>query len=360
MNRRITAFLLAVLMIFSLCSCTREVVKTEENVETKVPSNGTLSVHFIDVGQGDCSLLESDGVYVLIDAGEKDYEEAVCKYLRDRGVKTIDYVIATHPHSDHCGSLTKVINTFSCKNFITTQTDQQTQTWINVLLAVDKNNVNYIDAKVGSTYTFGQSQFEILGPHNSYYDDYNNYSVIVKATCAGSSFLFTGDAEKLAEDEMLSHNTDLKADVLKVGHHGSTTSSSNAFLDAVDPDVAVISCGKNNEYGHPHDETIEKLNKRNITIYRTDKLQTIVAKAQNGKISFSYNQTEAVTANEYDEQNSNNLNTASSYVGNSKSKKFHMPSCGSVYDMNDNNKVYFDTRQEAVNRGYIPCKQCNP
>ena len=344
MNRKITAFLLAVLMIFSLCSCTKEAVKTEQQ-------NGSLNVHFIDVGQGDCSLLESDGVYVLIDAGEKDYEEAVCEYLRDRGVRTIDYVIATHPHSDHCGSLTKVINTFSCKNFITTQTDQQTQTWINVLLSVDENNVNYIDAKVGSTYTFGSSRFEILGPHNSYYDDYNNYSVVVKATCADSSFLFTGDAEKLAEDEMLSHNTNLKSDVLKVGHHGSTTSSSNAFLDAVDPDVAVISCGKNNDYGHPHDETIEKLNKRNITVYRTDKLQTIVAKAQNGTISFDYTQTDSPHSDK---------DITNSYVGNSKSKKFHMPSCGSVYDMNDSNKVYFDTRQQATNNGYVPCKQCNP
>ena len=123
------------------------------------------------------------------------------------------------------------------------------------------------------------------------------------------------------------------------------------FLDAVDPDVAVISCGKNNDYGHPHDETIEKLNKRNITVYRTDKLQTIVAKAQNGTISFDYTQTDSPHSDK---------DITNSYIGNIKSKKFHIPSCDAVYDMLTSNKVYFDTRQQATNNGYVPCKQCNP
>ncbi len=350
MKRKITAFLLTILLTIAMCSCTSAPAPTNIS-KLEANADGALNVHFIDVGQGDCSLLESDGVYVLIDAGEKEYEDSVCKYLKENGVKTIDYVIATHPHSDHCGSLTKVINTFSCKNFITTQTDHHTKTWVDVLNAVDQNNVNYIDAKVGSTYSFGQSQFEILGPYSNFYEAYNNYSVVLKATCGSTSFLFTGDAEKLVESEMISNGANLKADVLKVGHHGSSTSSSRAFIKAVDPDTAVISCGKDNDYGHPHQETLNELENRNITIFRTDELSTIIASSDTQNISFYYtNNTNKPSATDDTYQ----------YVGNKSSKKFHLPSCESVADMSDKNKVYFDSKKQASDEGYIPCKQCKP
>lgn len=367
MSKRLISLFVCIAVLFSLCSC-----GFSQEIEDSAPpqvqiTDSALSVHFIDVGQGDCTLLQSGDCFMLIDAGEKEYGDYVCAYIESLGTDTLDYVIATHPHADHCGGLTQVINTFECKNFITTETDQQTDTWINVLLAVDKNNVNYIDAVVGDTYTLGQAVFEILGPYSDDYEEYNNYSVVVKATCGDTSFLFTGDAETIAENEMLSNGADLCADVLKVGHHGSHTSSSNKFLQAVDPDYAVISCGYRNEYGHPHTEVMKSLNERNITIYRTDLSGTVIAHTDKKNISFECKDTsvDATTSQtdspaQPDKENTENQSSDYPYIGNKNSMKFHLSSCESANTMKEKNKVYFNTREEAINDGYIPCKSCNP
>ena len=350
--RKITAFLLIITTLLTLCSC----FGGEEIHKLDVELTGDLNVHFIDVGQGDCTLLESDGKFVLIDAGEKEYENTVCAYLKENGVKTIDYVIATHPHSDHCGGLTMVIDTFDCKNFITVETDQRTNVWMSVLRAVDKNDVNYIDAKVSDTYTFGESQFEIMGPYgNDYGDNYNNYSVVIKASCGDTSFLFTGDAEALAESEMIENGAELEADVLKVGHHGSSTSNSNAFLSAVRPKCAVISCGKDNEYGHPHKEILNALKRRGTTVFRTDELSTIIASSDKKQVRFYYKTTDKISEQVMSD-NSNKI----SYVGNKNSKKFHFADCDGAKSMNKSNKVEFDSREDAVSKGYTPCKTCKP
>ncbi len=356
MKTRIFAIFLCITMIFSLCSCTFEYNQYNEILpNTQPPENTALAVHFIDVGQGDSILLESNDEFVLIDAGEVEYGHVVCEYLKNVGADTIDYVIATHPHSDHIGGLADVINRFECENFITKETDQQTKTWMNVLTAVDKNDVNYIDAKVSDTYSFGEAQFEILAPNSDYYEGYNNYSVVVKATCGDTSFLFTGDAEKLSEKEMVNSGANLRADVLKVGHHGSTTSSSKAFLDAVNPDYAVISCGRNNDYGHPHKETMQELSARGITVYRTDELSSVVAYSDKKDITFTYVNTDksVITATKYDD-------IKYGYIGNKNSKKYHRADCSGAKDIREKNKVIFESKEQAVNEGYSGCKTCNP
>ena len=356
MKNRISAIFLCIAMILSLCSCTFSFDNYSDIFpDTQPPENTCLTVHYIDVGQGDSILLESKGNFALIDAGEKEYGPVVCDYLKAVGVDAIDYVIATHPHSDHIGGLADVINSYNCKNFITKETDSQTKTWMNVLTAVDKNDVNYIDAEVSDTYSFGEAQFEILGPCSDDYEEYNDYSVIIKATCGDTSFLFTGDAEKTSEKEMLSANTDLRADVLKVGHHGSTTSSSKAFLDAVNPSYAVISCGRDNDYGHPHKEIIQELSRRGITIYRTDELSSVIAYSDKENITFTYVNTDktVTTATVYDEEKHG-------YIGNKNSKKFHRADCSGAKDMSDKNKVVFETKEEAIKEGYSECKTCNP
>lgn len=355
MTRRISAFLICVAMLFSLCSCsfvTTDIVN--ENLD------GKLLVHYIDVGQGDSILLESEGEFVLIDAGEVEYGSAVCRYLRSRDVDTLDYVIATHPHSDHCGGLAEVIDTFSCTNFITTETDQQTKTWLNVLYAVRDCRANYIDAIVGDTYSFGEASFEIMGPYGKYYDDYNDYSVVVKATCGDTSFLLTGDAEARVEREMIQNGADLRADVLKVGHHGSYTSSCSEFLDAVDPQYAVITCGKNNEYGHPHKETMESLSERNIPVFRTDELGTIIASSDTQTIKFYYPEAEIYGEAITTENETETDNNTAIYFGNKNSKKYHKSSCDGAKNMKEKNKVYFESEQEALDNGYTPCQNCNP
>lgn len=355
--KKILCLILAAVMAFCLAGC--ELFWPQSPKETEIDDdNAKLKVHFIDVGQGDSILLESDGEFVLIDAGEKEYGGTVLKYIKNRGADSLKYVIATHPHSDHIGGLTKVINGIGVENFITVETDQNTSTWRNVLKAVDKNDVNYIDAKVGDRYGFGEAGFTVLAPLSDRYEGYNNYSVVTMVQCGEIRFLLAGDAEKDSEKEMLNAGEDLRADVLKLGHHGSSSSSTAAFLKAVDPAYAIISCGKNNDYGHPHKETLKKLKLLGCTYFRTDQLGTIVASTDGKYLSFSseYGSGEIPTYSADETRASNGMQ----YVGNKNSRVFHYASCSGVKTMNEKNKVEFTSREEAVKAGYTPCSSCNP
>ena len=318
-----------------------------------------LSAYFIDVGQGDCTLLKSRGEFVLIDAGEKECGQKVLDFIKSCNAHSLKYVIATHPHTDHIGGLATVIDGIDVENFITVETDQNTNQWRKVLKAVDRNDVNYIDAAVGDKYAFGESTFTILAPNSTGYEGYNNYSVVTMVECGRIRFLLTGDAETESEKEMLKANADLKADVLKCGHHGSSTSSSAAFLKEVRPAYAVISCGKNNDYGHPHRETLKKLKLLDCTCLRTDTLGTIAALTDGTTLSFSsergkkpiprFTAGETTAATEF-----------ALYIGNKNSRYFHYADCGGVSTMKEKNKVEFNTREEAVKAGYKPCPSCNP
>ena len=314
-----------------------------------------LRVHFIDVGQGDSILLESKGDYVLIDAGEREYGGVVTSYLQSHGADELKYVIATHPHSDHVGGLADVIRSVRTDSFITSESDQNTSTWRKVLSAVDETGADYIDAKVGATYSFGEAAFTILAPNSDSYEGYNNYSVVTKVTCGDVSFMLTGDAEKLSEQEMLDAGYDLSADVLKCGHHGSSTSSTAKFLKAVDPSYAVISCGKGNDYGHPHKETLKKLSLMGCSVYRTDELGTIIAETDGVTVSFSAERGEIPTAKA--DISSEDIGY---YIGNKNSHVFHLPNCSGVINMSEKNKVRFSDREEALEQGYTPCSMCEP
>ena len=355
-HKALTAVICIALVIFIVASI---VIAVSGNISPKEFELGSesakLSAYFIDVGQGDCTIFESDGEFVLVDAGEKDYGSLVVEYLEDHGADSLKYVIATHPHTDHIGGLKKVINNIKTENFITVETDQSIYTWLNVLDAVEKNDVNCIDAEVGATYSFGSSEFTILAPLSDEYDGYNDYSVVAKFSCGDISFLMTGDAGIQSESEMLDAGEDLKADVLKCGHHGSSKSSSEEFLKAVDPEYAVISCGKNNDYGHPHKETISKLEKLGCTYYRTDELGTIVARTDGVSLSFSYGGGQLEKAEKPAE-----AATPEYYVGNKNSFVFHRPECDGAKSMSDKNKIMINTREEALELGYHPCPQCEP
>ena len=317
-----------------------------------------LIVHFIDVGQGDSALLESDGEFVLIDAGERDYGDKVLNYIKNRGADELKYVIATHPHSDHIGGMKTVINGIDAENFITVETDCSTYTWTKLLTAVDNNDINYIDAEVGDTYTFGEATFTIMGPLSDSYNGYNNYSVVTKVECGDVSFMLTGDAEKESEYEMVAAGEDLSADVLKCGHHGSSTSNTAKFLKAVNPAYAVISCGKNNDYGHPHKETMQKLNALGCDIFRTDTMGTIVACTDGKALTFSAQDSDltSYTYNAGEDRSADGLN----YIGNQSSHVFHYSTCSGAKTMNEKNKIVFENREDAIKAGYKPCSSCNP
>lgn len=244
-----------------------------------------LKVHIINVGQGDSILIESDNQYMLIDAGEKNKSDIVIDYLEDTGVKKLDYIIATHPHSDHIGGLSDVIDYFQIGKIIMPDVIHTSKTFENLIDTISENKLKITKPIVGNEYALGEASFIVIAPNNSSYNNLNDYSVGIKLIYNENSFIFTGDAETNSEYEMLENGINLDADVLKHGHHGSSTSSSDKFLDAVTPDITIISAGRDNQYGHPHIEILKAIEERDITLYRTDKQGTIILESDGKSIT---------------------------------------------------------------------------
>lgn len=230
-----------------------------------------VSVHFIDVGQGDCELIRVGDQSILIDAGENDKGNTVVDYLNKQGIEKIDLFIGTHPHSDHIGGMDTVINRMEVGEVLMPELPDSlvptTKTYTDVLTAIADKNLPVTAAEPGQVYTFGDATLEILGPLRDY-DDLNDLSVVAKLTYGSTTFLFGGDMEKEVEDDLLGAKADVRADVLKLSHHGSKTSNSKAFLDAVGADTYAICVGAGNSYGHPHDQVLNRISGKQV--YRTD------------------------------------------------------------------------------------------
>jgi beta-lactamase superfamily II metal-dependent hydrolase len=266
------------------------------NGEGGSTGDGKLNVYYLDVGQADSIYVElPNGQNMLIDAGNNPDGKHIVNYLKSLKVKRIDYVVGTHPHEDHIGGLDTVIKNFSIGSVIMPELPDKsvptTKTYEDVLDAIVDKNLTATVAYGGQLLlndTEHQLKIEILSPIKSkYYENLNDYSVVMRLTYKNRSFLFTGDAEALPENEMLDKGYDLSADVLKVGHHGSSSSSTEKFVRAVNPTYTIISCGRNNDYGHPHKETLNLISKLKLTTYRTDKQKTIKAVCDGDKITFT-------------------------------------------------------------------------
>ena len=244
------------------------------------PSQNNLTVHFIDVGQGDSILVQTPQENMLIDAGDNTQKKNLLAYLEEYGVTALDYAVATHPHSDHIGSMDDVLQALPVRSILMPRLSESNtpsnSSYQNFLTAVQQSGAKVIAAKPGMTFSMGQAEFTVLGPV-SQAENINNMSVILRLDWGETSFLFTGDAESAEEKEILNgeYADYLEADVLKLGHHGSTSSSSKKFLQAVEPTYGIISCGVDNDYGHPHRETLDKAEKLGIQILRTDEMGSI-------------------------------------------------------------------------------------
>lgn len=242
-----------------------------DKIDAKVKEN--FSVSFIDVGQADSVLIRNGNYNMLIDAGNNEDGEKLVNYFKSLGIEEFTYVFATHPHEDHIGGMDDIINNFKIDNYYMSNKLSTTKTFMDVLDALDGCNLKYTVPNKGDTLKLGDANIKVIYPGDDK-SNINDSSVVLKITYGKNSFLLTGDATSNVERKI--YNEDIKSDVLKVAHHGSSYSSTDVFLDRVKPYYAVISVGKNNIYNHPSNKTLEKLNKRNIKVYRTDLDGTIV------------------------------------------------------------------------------------
>lgn len=245
---------------------------------TAQQADAAMTAHFIDVGQADAIILQSDGHSVLVDAGNRADEEALETYIDQLGIEQFELVVGTHSHEDHIGSMASVINKYEIDAFLMPNEKNDTKTYQRMLEALKEKAVPITLAQLGQQFTVGQMTLTVLAPIGKDYDDRNNYSVVLMVEAGGERLLLTGDAETQSEHEMVAKwSALLKADVLKVGHHGSGTSTTAQFLKFVSPKKAVISVGEGNSYGHPDDLILNRLKQYGVKqVLRTDKEGTVV------------------------------------------------------------------------------------
>ena len=261
-----------------------QVVSLEKNDNTEIKpvhTSSKLKVYFIDVGEAESILIQNLDEYMLIDAGNNADGRKLVKFLKSLEIEEFKYVVSTHPHEDHIGGMDNIVRSFKIRNVFMPDVTTNTPTFTSVLDELEKKDIKITVPDDNSVYKLGNAEIKFIYSGNDS-EDLNNSSIVLKVTFGNNSFLFTGDTTSVVEEKIL--NRDIKADVLKVAHHGSRYSSSDEFIKKVNPQYAVISCGKNNDYGHPHKETIRRLKNNKIKFYRTDYLGTIIFESNGNKI----------------------------------------------------------------------------
>lgn len=341
--------------------------KTGQSTQGGDTSDGSQAeVHFIDVGQGDATLIKCGGHAMLIDAGDNDKGMAVQMYLKKQGVEKLDYLVLTHPDADHIGGADVVITKFTVGRVFMSDYEKDNKTYREVIQALDDKKLKWSTPKPGTSYSLGAAKFTILAPVESY-EDPNNSSVALLFQNGENRFLFTGDAQEEAEQDILDSGRFVKADVYKVGHHGSDTSSGQDFLDAVSPKWAVISCEEGNSYGHPHAAVLNSLRAMGVEVFRTDEQGSIIAWSDGKKITWNSAPSDTWQAGERTgsaAQNAKNsqksgAETKGAYIGNANNGKLHRATCSKLPQ--EKNRVPFDTKEEAMQAGYDDlCKLCKP
>ena len=260
---------------------------TETKVTTK-EENHNLNITYLDVGQADAILIQNDGHNMLIDAGNNEDGPLLVQYFKEQNITKFDYLIATHPHEDHIGGMDDIVKNFDIDKIYMPDVTTTTKTFLDLLNAIEEKNMTFDVPKINQSFTLGHTLFQVIYTGNDK-KNLNNSSIILKAKFKNTSYLFTGDATSEVEKKIL--NKDIQATVLKVGHHGSKYSTTTDFLNKVNPKYAIISVGKNNSYNHPNQVTINKLEKKNIEIHRTDQEGSIFLKSDGKTINITSKKT---------------------------------------------------------------------
>lgn len=337
-----------------------------------------MEVHFIDVGQGDATLITCGDHAMLIDAGDDSKGTAIQNYLQKKKVAKLDYLILTHPDTDHIGGAPVILTKFDISKVFVSNYEKDNKTYQKLIQALDNKRLKTLTPKVNSKYTLGTATITILAPGKEY-ENPNDASIALLVKNGSHTFLFTGDAGEDAEADILETDIPLSADVYKVGHHGSKYSTSKELIKAVNPTYAVISCGEGNSYGHPHAETLNTLRTNGVKVYRTDEAGTVVATTDGKTLSFNVPASDTWKAGEATVNSSTKTNTSKksasaitetpsksdapaaaeiTYILNTQTKKFHKPSCNSLPTANRLDST--ESRDSIVAQGYEPCKRCKP
>ncbi len=384
-KHRIISMLLCICMVICVCSCAQNtallsnenntlrqaetnVAENEMSNETTDYSNCRFAVHYIDVGQGDSALVICDGKTMLIDGGKPHASDIIYTYLKNLNIDCLDYIVASHADDDHIGGLSAPLAKMKVKNVLAPETEADTRSYTSLKTKVAEQGLKIIHPKSGESLGFGDSRIEFYGPITESEKNRNNSSIVMKIIYGDTSFLFTGDAEREEEQEILEKGFNLSATVLKVGHHGSKNSTTYPFLREIMPKYAIISVGKNS-YGHPTEEVLSRLRDADVKVYRTDLQGDIVVVSDGKTVTVTPKKNESIqtnpTENEKSKSDKSPVSSANreecKYIGNANTKKFHYPECRAVSQMKEKNKVYLNcTRDEAINCGYTSCGQCNP
>ena len=367
--KRLTAILAVILLLFT-CAC-GQIPDSSTATASSTPSatvavftsapdgpsgdtqSNTLYAYFIDVGQADSALLVYNDYTVLIDAGNVADGPDVVSFIKKLGISSLDVVIATHAHEDHAGGLANVLSNLPAEKIYSPVSGYSSACFREFKEEAEKQN-GIILARQGLSWKEGDVKFNVLWPIAPENEDTNNTSIVLKVTYKSVSYLFTGDIEHDAESRLVETGADLSANILKSGHHGSDTSSSYLFMRSVLPQIAVISVGEGNSYGHPNQSVLDKYAQAEIKTYRTDHSGTVTVSTDGTAITV----TTAGSSEELSGATATPGFSQIQYIGNKNSKNFHDESCSSL--PKEENRIYFASRQSAVDSGYSPCGICNP
>lgn len=364
--------------------------------ETQAEETSSFEIHFLDVGQADAAIVMCDGQVMLVDGGRPSNSSLLYTYLKDRGIDHLNYVVCTHPHEDHVGGLAGALHYASVDNALSPVDEYESEIFKSFVDCLDQQGVEISIPSPGDSFTLGSATMTVLGPIKPSASP-NNNSIILRVVYGDTSFLLMGDAEEPEEADILDSGVELKSTLLKVAHHGSSTSSGDGFLEAVSPSYAVISDGKDaSSFGRLTEETLSKLGVAGVVVYRTDLQGDIVCVSDGKALSFQVEknpeidtlapiiaetpepeatavpeetqrpeETQAPTETQAPAETQVPVETPvpeeKTYILNTNTQKFHKPSCSSVKDIKDSNKAEFvGTRDEVIAMGYKSCGRCHP